>query len=457
MSSARARAPAPAPRRSAAAPALLLAACLCLGACATRGGHYYQDDGPPEKPPAGLAQTPDAVPRIEALNPRANRPYSALGRSYTPDTGDAPFEQRGIASWYGRQYHGNPTASGEPYDMYAMSAAHPTLPIPSYARVTRTSDRRSIIVRINDRGPFLQDRVIDLSYAAATRLGIVGPGSGEVIVQKITARDIAAGTFGAPAAVASAAPAPAEAPAPQAVVTRVAAAPADPVAASVAPVAPAAPVAPTIALPSVALPMAPAPQPPQVAVPAPVVPSIVPVATVAPVAAPVPEVPTPATAGLPSTAGTAADAGAAAPPAAAAAVDAPVAAPAAAPAAAPTTAPATSAATPVAPPAVAGEAAAAQNTDAPPPAPTPPSGKWAVQLGAFAVQAHAEALRDEVTTLLARPDAEALPAASRHPRIEFDGRLHRVLVGTFDVRAAAQRGATQLRRYLARDTSLYQH
>jgi len=203
------RSPAPA-HGMAAARGLLVAACLCLGACATRPGHFYQDDGPPDHVPAGLAETPDAVPRVEPLNPRANRPYSALGRSYTPDTGDAPFEQRGMASWYGRQYHGNPTASGEPYDMFAMSAAHPTLAIPSYARVTRVSDGRSVIVRINDRGPFLQDRVIDLSYAAAARLGIVGPGSGEVVVQKITARDIAAGTYGArPASgLASAARAP---------------------------------------------------------------------------------------------------------------------------------------------------------------------------------------------------------------------------------------------------------
>ena len=103
------------PRRSTAGRRLLLTlACMCLGACASRPGHYYQDDGPPDRPPAGIAETPDAVPRVEPLNPRANRPYAALGRRYTPDTSDAPFEQQGMASWYGRQYHGNPTASGEP-------------------------------------------------------------------------------------------------------------------------------------------------------------------------------------------------------------------------------------------------------------------------------------------------------------------------------------------------------
>jgi rare lipoprotein A len=134
-----------------------------------------------------------------------------LGRRYNPDTSDDAFEQRGMASWYGRQYHGNRTASGEPYDMFAMSAAHPTLPIPSYARVTNVRDRRSVVVRINDRGPFLQDRIIDLSYAAALRLGIANPGSGEVIVQKLTARDIIAATQAAPVA----APVAAKPPAPE--------------------------------------------------------------------------------------------------------------------------------------------------------------------------------------------------------------------------------------------------
>ena len=163
---------------------------LMLGACASHPTRYYANDGPPEHVPPDLASVPDAVPRVEPVNPYANRPYSALGHSYTPDTSDAPFEQRGLASWYGRQYHGNRTASGEPYDMFAMSAAHPTLPIPSYARVTNVRDGRTVVVRINDRGPFLEDRIIDLSYAAAVRLGIATPGSGEVVVKKLTARDI---------------------------------------------------------------------------------------------------------------------------------------------------------------------------------------------------------------------------------------------------------------------------
>jgi rare lipoprotein A len=189
---------------------------LVLGACTSHTVRYYANDGPPEHVPPDLASIPDAVPRIEPVNPYANRPYSAMGRKYSPDTSDEPFEQRGLASWYGRQYHGNRTASGEPYDMFAMSAAHPTLPIPSYARVTNARDHRSIVVRINDRGPFVQDRVIDLSYAAAVRLGIANLGSGEVIVQKLTSRDINEAAKAAPvlAAVAPVPPAVDTAPPP---------------------------------------------------------------------------------------------------------------------------------------------------------------------------------------------------------------------------------------------------
>jgi rare lipoprotein A len=96
-----------------------------------------------------------------------------------------PYKARGMASWYGKRYHGQPTASGELYDMYAMTAAHPTLPIPSYARVTNLRNGKAVIVRINDRGPFRGDRLIDLSYTAAYRLGIIGSGSGLVEVESI--------------------------------------------------------------------------------------------------------------------------------------------------------------------------------------------------------------------------------------------------------------------------------
>lgn len=154
-----------------------------------RGGAYYLDDGPGENAPADLAAIPDAVPRAEPLLPRTLRPYSVFGRTYTPMTELAPYRVRGTASWYGRRYHGQPTSSGERYDMYAMTAAHPTLPIPSYVRVTRVADGRSVVVRVNDRGPFLHGRVIDLSYTAAAKLGFVAAGSAEVDVELITQFD----------------------------------------------------------------------------------------------------------------------------------------------------------------------------------------------------------------------------------------------------------------------------
>ena len=178
--------------------AALLAGC---GSTSKRGG-YYQDDGPPERAPAGLAEAADAVPRVEPLHPRANRPYTALGRSYTPLAADVPFRQTGVASWYGRQFHGNRTASGEIYDMFAMTAAHPTLPIPSYVRVTNPRNGRSVIVRVNDRGPFKDGRIIDLSYGAATKLGIAAAGTGEVEIERLTFAQIASGEWRAPSATA---------------------------------------------------------------------------------------------------------------------------------------------------------------------------------------------------------------------------------------------------------------
>jgi rare lipoprotein A len=148
-------------------------------------GAYYKDDGPGANAPADLAAIPDAVPRIEPLHRFANRPYQVFGKDYVPVAQLAPFRQSGVASWYGRRYHGSPTSSGERYDMYAMTAAHPTLPIPSYARVTNPGNGRSVVVRINDRGPFHSDRIIDLSYTAAWKLGYVDSGSARVEVESI--------------------------------------------------------------------------------------------------------------------------------------------------------------------------------------------------------------------------------------------------------------------------------
>ena len=158
-----------------------------------RGGGYYKDDGPGSASSSDLAKIPDAVPRAEPLRDRNNRPYHALGKTYTPRARVEPFRQRGKASWYGRRFHGRPTASGEPYNMYAMTAAHPTLPIPSYARVTSLENGRSVVVRVNDRGPFLHGRIMDLSYAAAWKLGYVNKGSAEVEVEQILPGDKAPG------------------------------------------------------------------------------------------------------------------------------------------------------------------------------------------------------------------------------------------------------------------------
>jgi rare lipoprotein A len=157
-----------------------------------RGG-YYLDDGPGDNPPPDLDLLPDAVPKIEKLASGANRPYNVFGVDYVPDLSGAPYKQRGVGSWYGRKFHGQRTSSGEIYDMYAMTAAHPTLPIPCYALVTNLQNGKSVIVRVNDRGPFLHNRIMDLSYAAAVKLGYLSSGSGLIEVEMLRAEDIAAG------------------------------------------------------------------------------------------------------------------------------------------------------------------------------------------------------------------------------------------------------------------------
>ncbi len=154
-------------------------------AATAKGGGYYLDDGPEANPPANLEAVPDAVPRDEPLHRFANRTYVALGTTYTPQTERGTYTEEGLASWYGRRFHGKKTASGELYDMYAMTAAHPTLPIPSYARVTSLGTGKSVVVRINDRGPFHSSRIIDLSYTAAYKLGFLGSGSTRVRVESL--------------------------------------------------------------------------------------------------------------------------------------------------------------------------------------------------------------------------------------------------------------------------------
>lgn len=138
-----------------------------------KGGGYYKDDGPGANPPENLAAIPDATPKREPLHRYANDTYKVLGKKYTPIDADKPYKAKGLASWYGRKFHGKPTSTGEPYDMYAMSAAHATLPLPSYAKVTNLENGKSVVVRVNDRGPFHAGRIIDLSYTAAYKLDVL--------------------------------------------------------------------------------------------------------------------------------------------------------------------------------------------------------------------------------------------------------------------------------------------
>jgi rare lipoprotein A len=153
-----------------------------------RGG-YYKDDGPGLNIPPGLELVPDAVVRAEPYAKWANKPYSVFGQTYNPILHEEPFSQRGVASWYGVKFHGQRTSSGEPYDMYKMTAAHPTLPIPSYAKVTSIATGKSVVVRINDRGPFHASRIVDVSYTAALKLGLLGKGSHEVEIERLFADD----------------------------------------------------------------------------------------------------------------------------------------------------------------------------------------------------------------------------------------------------------------------------
>lgn len=179
------RAVAPMPGPSARGTQPKLGSLPALPSAGSGRGGYYQDDGPGDNPPPGLWDVPDAEVKDEPLLPRANRPYVVFGQTYVPITDNSAFSQRGVGSWYGKKFHGQKTSSGELYDMYKMTAAHPTLPIPSYARVTSIVTGRSVVVRINDRGPFHADRVIDLSYTAALKLGLLGAGSHEVEVERL--------------------------------------------------------------------------------------------------------------------------------------------------------------------------------------------------------------------------------------------------------------------------------
>jgi rare lipoprotein A len=168
---------------------LSIGAAVVLAACGTvpkeRPGGYYQDDGPPEQVPQTLGAEPEVVVKDEPFHKWANRPYTVFGQTYVPVVNKQRSKERGLASWYGKKFHGQKTASGEVYDMFGLTAAHKTLPIPSYARVTNVKNGKSVVVRINDRGPFHPGRVIDLSYAAAARIGMVESGSALVEVERL--------------------------------------------------------------------------------------------------------------------------------------------------------------------------------------------------------------------------------------------------------------------------------
>ncbi|QHI98780.1 septal ring lytic transglycosylase RlpA family protein [Xylophilus rhododendri] len=175
--------------------AAVLAALLAGCASKPGGGARPGRDGPDANPPTNLSSVPDAEPRSEAIRAGGpNKPYVVLGRAYSPLDPNASYRESGLASWYGRKFHGASTSSGEPYDMYAMTAAHTTLPIPSYARVRNPANGREVIVRVNDRGPFHDGRIIDLSYTAAYKLDLLR-GVAPVEVERITPVEIASGSW----------------------------------------------------------------------------------------------------------------------------------------------------------------------------------------------------------------------------------------------------------------------
>jgi rare lipoprotein A len=176
----------PLPSARAGAAALLA---LILAACATTRLPPQPPPGPVPvpPPPAEIARIPDAVPRAEPRSLHGNPPfYDALGRRYfVLPTADG-YDERGVASWYGPSFHGGNTSSGEAYNMYGMTAAHKTLPLPTYARVTNLANGKSVVVRINDRGPFVANRIIDLSYTAAAKLDMLREGTAWVEVRALT-------------------------------------------------------------------------------------------------------------------------------------------------------------------------------------------------------------------------------------------------------------------------------
>ncbi len=163
----------------------VLLLCIGLTACSSQPSRYaLKHDRGPDKY-INHDSVSDAVPRDEPRSKGGNKNYRVLGKNYRVLQSSAGYKKRGIASWYGKKFHGHRTSNGEIYDMYQMSAAHKSLPLPTYIRVTHLKNGRSVIVRVNDRGPFHRNRIIDLSYVAAKKLGITATGTGVVEITAI--------------------------------------------------------------------------------------------------------------------------------------------------------------------------------------------------------------------------------------------------------------------------------
>ena len=174
--------------------ACFLGLSVWLGACSIKTHEFPDEDYGPEVP-VDVSQVPDAVPQKVPYSRYGNPDsYTVRGITYHVMKDARNFREQGLASWYGLKFHGKRTSSGEPYDMYAMTAAHKTLPLPTWVRVTNLKNRKSVVVKVNDRGPFHAGRIIDLSYAAASKLGVLGHGTAPVEIVAVTPSDPASNT-----------------------------------------------------------------------------------------------------------------------------------------------------------------------------------------------------------------------------------------------------------------------
>lgn len=186
---------------------LMLGCCFALAACSSsdsgsasnknknmdpnKGRYSLKNDKMPLNPP-NVEHVPNASPKYEPYSRRGNKPYTVYGESYNVLNTGQGFSETGHASWYGEKFHGYETSNGEPYDMYSMSGAHKTLPLPSYAKITNLDNNKQVIIRINDRGPFHSERILDVSYAAAYKLGMLGKGTARIKLDVIYVGSLAA-------------------------------------------------------------------------------------------------------------------------------------------------------------------------------------------------------------------------------------------------------------------------